>query len=163
MTLEKNSSHESENQAQERTDNWENNIDEKQRSKNKIDAQVQWDIDALKDQMSADALIDEKNNISQINTNSNAVDTIMEDTSSFDPFHSSVSHFSALLPEKMLHACQNPNKPHEHILWWVVWLGESCVDGVQIIWQWLMDTLKFPRDVYLVLSGQAQVDIFQDV
>jgi hypothetical protein len=67
------------------------------------------------------------------------------------------------LPVKLVEKAKNPEKFHEHILWFTLWTANSIIAITDALYQIGVGIIKAPYHLYLVVSGKWEVDGIKEV
>jgi len=74
-----------------------------------------------------------------------------------------VNHIEDYLPPNLLKKAKNPQKVHEHILWFALWTANSVFKTVDILYQIWKGIIKTPIDIYMIITWKGKSDSFKDV
>lgn len=148
---------------------------EKEKTKQLIKADTLSWIDSLKRE-----LVNEKKNLSDneieklfftlkwaleiiTNTSKLEIKSLKEDVENSIKIDEIKNKIEDYLPANLIYKAKNPEKLHEHILWFALWSANSIYTTVEIlykIWIWI---IKAPYDLYMIISWKAETDSFKDI
>lgn len=63
---------------------------------------------------------------------------------------------SKYLSPKTIERCKNPQNFTDHAVWLGVWLAESCAVAWKFAWEIVIWIIRFPIDLYLILTWKAE-------
>lgn len=90
----------------------------------------------------------------------NIIKEEIENVTNFEDFKNSLEDF---LPADIIQLAKNPKNLHHQILWASLWVSNSLIKTVDIlyqIWKWI---LKTPYDLYLIITWKGEYNWFKNI
>jgi len=90
----------------------------------------------------------------------NIIKEEIENVANFEEFKNSLEDY---LPANIVKLAKNPQNLHHQILWASLWVSNSLIKTVDILYQIWKGILKTPYDLYLIISGQGEYNWFKNI
>lgn len=110
-------------------------------------------------------LLNDLNNVKEIlkNSSKNEISKLNSEIKNSLENKNDSTFIEKYFSENFLKTAKNPEKPHEHLIWASLWIANSSLvlgESIWKIWIWI---LKSPYDLYLLVSGKAELENIKKV